>query len=114
MRYRGYRRRRWRGRGLLGLPFILFFLVFWFGHSMIGFGMAIAICIILGIIARAVLPALFGAGNTNTNPVSNQQPYYQPPQQPDQPYEQSYQPYEQGYQNQPPPVTYQEPQNNQP
>ena len=111
MRYRGYRRRRWHGRGILGLPFMLLFFIFLFSHSIMGIFMILPVIIIIGFILRAVLPTLFGMSNMNSNSMSNQPPYYQPQQQPQQqPYQETYQPYEQGYQYQPPVVPNQEPQ----
>ena len=111
MRYRGYRRRPWR-RGIVGFPFGLILMILVFSH--VGGGMLIGIGVIflLIMLARFILPAIFGAGMMNGSWMNNQQanrqqqntPYYQPTY---QPYEESYQPYEQGYQYQPPAVTYQ-------
>ena len=122
MRYRG------RGRGIMGIPFMLFFIIMIVSHSFSGFIIAIGVMILLAIIFRAAMPNMFGSRNMNNvvPPYQQpQQPYYQPPQptyqppqQAYQPYEQEYQPYQQGYQPAPPPVyqapvpPYQPPQQN--
>jgi hypothetical protein len=94
----------------MGLPFGLIFMVFLFSHSMSGVLIGIGIIILLSLLARFILPAIFGAGMMNGAWMNNQQAYrqqqYTPPYQPTyQPNEESYQPYEQGYQYQPPTVT---------
>ena len=106
MRYQGYRRRHWRRRGgMVGFPFMLFFMILLFSHSLTGFMIGIGAIVLLSLLARLILPAIFGAGMMSTWWMSNQQTYqhpqqptYQPYQQTYQPYEESYQPYEQGYQ----------------
>ena len=112
MRYRGYRRRPWGRRGIVGFPFMLLFMIFLFSHAMTGMMIGIGAIVLLSLLARFILPAIFGAGMMNSWRMNNQQSYsqqqqntqyYQPTQ---QPYEESYQPYEQGYQYQPPAVTY--------
>ncbi|HLZ81426.1 MAG TPA: hypothetical protein VKP04_07315 [Ktedonobacteraceae bacterium] len=114
MRYRGYpgyRRRRWR-RGIAGFPFVLILMIFLFSHAMTGMMIGIGVIILISLLARFILPAIFGVGMRNGSWMNNQQgyrqqqntQYYQPP---NQPYEESYQPYEQGYQYQPPAGTYQ-------
>src|SRR6266487_4724705 len=104
MWYRGYPyRRRWHRHSLRGFPFMLFFIIAIASHSFAGFLIGIGIAIALSIL----LTALFRANSVNTPPMA--QPYYQPPQQPNQAYYQPYQSdqsYEQGYQ--PQPTKYQE------
>src|SRR2546421_3629443 len=105
-----YRRRPYRrGRGILGFPFMLFFVLLFFSHSWSLFLIGIVISIILTLFIRSMMAGTFGAGRLNTPPTW-QQPYQQaqqPYQQYYQPYQQAYQPYEQGYQ--PPATPYQEP-----
>ena len=113
MRYQGYRKRHWRRRGgMVGFPFMLLFMILLFSHSLTGFMIGIGVIVLLGLLARLILPAIFGAGMMGSWWMSNQQTYqqpqqptYQPYQQTYQPYEESYQPYEQGYQYQPPAAT---------
>src|SRR6266487_1194711 len=101
MRYQGYRRRHWRRRGgMVGFPCMLFFMILLFSHSLTGFMIGIGAIVLLSLLARLILPAIFGAGMMSNWLTSNQQTY-QPYRQTYQPYEESYQPYEQGYQ---PPV----------
>ena len=110
MRYQGYRRRHWRRRGgMVGFPFMFLFLVFLFSHAMVGFLVVIGAIVLLGLLARIILPAIFGAGMMSTFWTGNRQPYQQQQQQPYQQTYQTYQPpaenyqsYEQGYQYQPP------------
>src|SRR5207248_7163631 len=98
-----YRRRPYRrGRGILGFPFMLFFVLLFFSHSLSLFLIGIVISIILTLFIRSLMAGAFSGGRLNTPPTW-QQPY----QQPQQPYQQYYQPYEQGYQ--PPATPYQEP-----
>jgi hypothetical protein len=101
---------------MAGFPFVLFFMIFLFSHALTGMMIGIGVIILLGLLARFILPAIFGAGMINSSWMNNQQgyrqqqntQYYQPPYQPmNQPNEENYQPYEQGYQYQPPAVTYQ-------
>ena len=104
-----YRRRPYRrGRGILGFPFMLFFVLLFFSHSLSLFLIGIVISIILTLFIRSIMAGASGGGRLNTPPW--QQPYQQPQQpyqQYYQPYQQPYQPYEQGYQ--PPATPYQEP-----
>src|SRR6266702_4589602 len=87
MSYIGYPyQRRWRRRGFRGLPFILFFIILFAGHSFVAFLVGIAVAIAVSIL----LAALFRAGSSNMPPTA--QTYYHPPQQQYQPYEQGYQP----------------------
>ena len=107
-------RYRRRGRGIIGLPFMLFFIIMVFTHSFSGFLIALVVLAILSLIFRAAMPGIFGSRNMNNAAPPFQQPQqpyyqppqpiYQPPQQAYQPYEQEYQPYQQGYQAAPPPV----------
>jgi hypothetical protein len=111
MRYRGYRRRPWRRRGIVGFPFVLILMVLLFSHAMTGMIIGIGIIVLLSLLVRLILPAIFGAGMMSSWWTNNQQAYRQQQYTP-QPYEQAYnpseensQPYEQGYQ--PQTVTYQ-------
>ncbi len=114
MRYRN-RGPRWGRRGIMGFPFMLFFIIFLVTHSFSGFMVGIAVLVVLAIIFRAALPGMFSGWNTrNTMPPYQppQQPYqqpYQPYQPTDQPYQPEYEPYQQGYQSAPPPPVYQAP-----
>lgn len=116
MRFQGYRRRHWRRRGgMVGFPFILFFMIFLFSHSIGGLMIAIVAIVLLSLLARIILPAIFGAGLMGALWSGNRQPYqqqqqqpYQQTYQPYQPSQESYQSYEQGYQYQPPVTPYRE------
>jgi hypothetical protein len=95
---------------MVGFPFMLLFMILLFSHSLSGFMIGIGAIVLLSLLARLILPAIFGAGMMGSWWMSNQQTYQQPQQPPYQqtyqPYEESYQPYEQGYQ--PPAATYRE------
>ncbi len=117
MRYRN-RGPYWRGRGIMGVPFMLFFIIFIVAHSFSGFIIALGVLVLLAIVFRAAMPGIFGGRNMNNAAPPFQQPQqpyqqpyqpYQPPQQAYQPYEQEYQPYQQGYQPAPPPPVYNPP-----
>lgn len=112
MRFQGYRRRRWHRRGgMVGFPFILFLMIFLFWHSIGGLMIAIVAIVLLSLLARIILPAIFGAGLMGALWSGNRQPYQQQQQQTYQPYQpsqESYQSYEQGYQYQPPVTPYRE------
>ncbi len=88
---------------MVGFPFMLLFMILLFSHSLSGFMIGIGAIVLSSLLARLILPAIFGAGMMGSWWMSNQQRYQQP-QQP--PYQQTYQPYEQGYQ--PPAATYRE------
>jgi len=90
---------------MVGFPFMLLFFILLFSHSLTGFMIGIGVIVLLSLLARLILPAIFGVGMMSNWWTSNQQTYqqpqqptYQPYQQTYQPYEESYQPYEQGYQ----------------
>jgi hypothetical protein len=95
---------------MVGFPFMLLFMILLFSHSLSGFMIGIGAIVLLSLLARLILPAIFGAGMMGSWWMSNQQRYQQPQQPPYQqtyqPYEENYQPYEQGYQ--PPAATYRE------
>jgi hypothetical protein len=95
---------------MVGFPFMLLFMILLFSHSLSGFMIGIGAIVLLSLLARLILPAIFGAGMRGSWWMSNQQTYQQPQQPPYQqtyqPYEENYQPYEQGYQ--PPAATYRE------
>ncbi len=111
MRYRGYRRRPWRRRGIIGFPFGLILIIMVFSHAGSGILIGVGIIFLLIMLARFILPAIFGAGMMSNWWMNNQQTYrqqqYTPPpyEQAYNPSEENYQPYEQGYQ--PQTVTYQ-------
>ncbi len=113
MRFQGYRRRHWHRRGgMVGFPFILFFMIFLFSHSIGGLMIAIVAIVLLSLLARVILPAIFGAGLMGALWSGNRQPYQQQQQQPYQqtyqPSQENYQSYEQGYQYQPSVTPYRE------
>lgn len=84
---------------MAGFPFMLLFLILLFSHSLTGFMIGIGAIVLLGLLARLILPAIFGAGMMGSWWMSNQQTYQQPQQPPYQPYQPTYQPYEENYQS---------------
>ena len=84
-------------RGIYGFPWLLFFIIFFNLHSLPWILMTLVTVGFVFLIIKAIM-ATGVNGNSASNRMRAQQPYYQPPQPMYQPPQApSYRPYDQGY-----------------